>query len=428
MSKQDGYSSRTAVDLERKYNFGKTFAEVYDLVSEAQRAAQEAQNAFDGLNQEQIFNLLTNFGESQGIYRDDNGDVYVNASYIKGGTIKGDSVKVEAATITGQLVATQIDTKDLKVLAANITGTLTAGQIDTTNLKVSAANITGKLDASIIDTTYLFVDAANITGILSADHIDTDSLSVDAANITGLLTADQIDTDELYVDAANITGTLVAGSLIGGEVALLTAAEQQAGGIDITGSNSSTYAIEMYSNAALRLAAYGSYAAVWIEAGGAAAIGIQTIGSLGYNMTFNRSIMPTGSACYVGRPSYAWDGAYLATDPVITSDRNKKKNIVYGLDRMDGFFDDLMPGKYKLVDGTSGRDHFGFVAQDILENLNKHNIPTTEFAGYVADVDKDGKPTYGLRYGEFIALLVDQVQKLKARVANLEGNKHGQKA
>lgn len=148
MSKQDGYSSRTAADLERKYNFGKTFAEVYDLVSEAQRAAQEAQNAFDGLNQEQIFNLLTNYGESQGIYRDDNGDVYVNASYIKGGTISGDHVKVEAATITGQLVATQIDTKDLKVLAANITGQLTAGQIDATNLKVSAANITGKLSAS----------------------------------------------------------------------------------------------------------------------------------------------------------------------------------------------------------------------------------------------------------------------------------------
>ena len=145
MSKQDGYSSRTAVDLERKYNFGRTFAEVYGLISDAQRAAQEAKNAFDGLSHEQIFNLLTNYGEWQGIYRDDNGDVYVNASFIKGGTIKGDYVQVEAATITGQLVATQIDTKDLKVLAANITGTLTAGQIDTTNLKVSAANVTGKL-------------------------------------------------------------------------------------------------------------------------------------------------------------------------------------------------------------------------------------------------------------------------------------------
>jgi uncharacterized protein YukE len=103
MSKQDGYSSRTAVDLERKYNFGRAFAEVYGLISDAQRTAQEAQNAFDGLNHDQIFNLLTDYGKQQGIYRDDNGDVYVNASYIKGGKILANNVEVEAAAITGSL-------------------------------------------------------------------------------------------------------------------------------------------------------------------------------------------------------------------------------------------------------------------------------------------------------------------------------------
>lgn len=171
MSKQDGYASRTAADLERKYNFGQTFAEVYGLISDAQTAANEAQTAVEGLDSEEIFNRLTNYGEHQGIYRGDDGGVYINASFIKSGTITGDSVKVEAATITGQLVATQIDTKDLKVLAANITGTLTAGQIDTTFLTVSAANITGTFTAKQIDATDLKVNAANITGTLVANRI-----------------------------------------------------------------------------------------------------------------------------------------------------------------------------------------------------------------------------------------------------------------
>jgi len=200
MSKQDGYSSRTAVDLERKYNFGKTFAEVYNLVSDAQRAAQEAQKAYDNLTQDEVFNLLTDFGKSQGVYRGEDDNVYINASYIKSGKLAAEyidatNLKVAAANVTGQLVATQIDAKDLKVLAANVTGTLTAGQIDTTNLQVSAANVTGKLTAAQIDATNLSVAAANVTGMLTASQIDTTNLSVAAANISGRLTFNKLPTD-----------------------------------------------------------------------------------------------------------------------------------------------------------------------------------------------------------------------------------------
>ena len=106
-----------------------------------------------------------------------------------------------------------------------------------------------------------------------------------------------------------------------------------------------------------------------------------------------------------------------------TSDRNKKKDITYGLDKMDGFFDGLLPSEYRMKNGTSGRKHFGFVAQDIKDNLDKHGIATADFGGYVADQDANGNPIYALRYSEFIALLVDQVQKLKARVARMEGKK-----
>lgn len=99
-SKQDRTATRTATDLERKYNFGETFAEFAGLASEAQKAAEEAQKAaeeankaFEGLDQDAIFNLLTNNGEIKGIYRHD-GQIYINANYLATGIIKSENGKL----------------------------------------------------------------------------------------------------------------------------------------------------------------------------------------------------------------------------------------------------------------------------------------------------------------------------------------------
>lgn len=95
MSKQDRTAPRTAADLESKYNFGKTFAEMMGLAEDAGKAADEArtaadaaQNVVNGLDQDKIFNLLTNNGANQGIFRDENGEIYINASYLASGVIR----------------------------------------------------------------------------------------------------------------------------------------------------------------------------------------------------------------------------------------------------------------------------------------------------------------------------------------------------
>ena len=96
MSKQDRQGVRTASDLERKYNFGRSFAEVYGLVDEAKKAAEEAEEAAQKidskLSPEEIFNLLTDYGKSEAIYRE-NGEIYINASFIKTGFISSDLIK-----------------------------------------------------------------------------------------------------------------------------------------------------------------------------------------------------------------------------------------------------------------------------------------------------------------------------------------------
>jgi len=104
MSKQDRQGARTPADLVRRYNFGQSFAEAMGLANSAKadaRSAKEtalealrkAEAAGEAPTQEEIFNILTNNGTVQGIYRDDKGDIYINASYIKSGTLVADILK-----------------------------------------------------------------------------------------------------------------------------------------------------------------------------------------------------------------------------------------------------------------------------------------------------------------------------------------------
>lgn len=87
-SKQDRQGARTPADLERKYNFGKTFEEVYGIAKSAQKSASEATVSVDkldnSLNQEEIFKRLTtndNGEKMQGVFMED-GEMYINAKYI----------------------------------------------------------------------------------------------------------------------------------------------------------------------------------------------------------------------------------------------------------------------------------------------------------------------------------------------------------
>lgn len=99
MSKQDRQGVRTAADVERKYNFGKSFSEVMGIAEEAKRIAQEAESNQVDLTSEQVFNLLTNNGQLQGLYRGDDGELYVNATYIKSGTLSADLIDGSKLTI-----------------------------------------------------------------------------------------------------------------------------------------------------------------------------------------------------------------------------------------------------------------------------------------------------------------------------------------
>ena len=111
---------------------------------------------------------------------------------------------------------------------------------------------------------------------------------------------------------------------------------------------------------------------------------------------------------------HLWGTWYLYADTPISSDSNKKNSIEDLSAKYTVFFDKLRPVRYKYNDGTSDRYHTGFIAQDIETALMESEIDSTEFAGFVRTKDDE----CFLRYTEFIALAVNEIQLLKKQ--NLE--------
>ena len=115
---------------------------------------------------------------------------------------------------------------------------------------------------------------------------------------------------------------------------------------------------------------------------------------------------------------------YTDSGTVDGSDRNIKKDIEALPDVYGEVFDSLAPVRYKYKNGTSDRYHTGFIAQDVLDAVESAGLTSKDFAAYCAWEKADGESTSGLRYDELIALCVNEIQKLKKRVAELEKEKN----
>lgn len=135
------------------------------------------------------------------------------------------------------------------------------------------------------------------------------------------------------------------------------------------------------------------------------------------------ALRPDGNnSVSLGNSSNAWTNVYADTGPWSGSDRNEKTDISYDNDTYLEIFDKLQPATYKRIDGTSGRTHFGFIAQDVEEAIHDAGMTTQDYA-CIAKFEKEDSEGYGyaLRYEEFIALAVLKIKKLEARIAALEG-------
>ena len=111
----------------------------------------------------------------------------------------------------------------------------------------------------------------------------------------------------------------------------------------------------------------------------------------------------------------------------ITSDLNKKNSIENLSQKYSSLFDKLRPVRFKYNDGTSNRYHSGFIAQEVRDAVKDAELNDDEFAAYIEveewDKEEDNpKKSAYLRYSEFIALCVYEIQKLKQELKEIKGN------
>jgi hypothetical protein len=127
----------------------------------------------------------------------------------------------------------------------------------------------------------------------------------------------------------------------------------------------------------------------------------------------------------LGASNYRWDDIYATNGTIQTSDANDKSNIANS-DLGLSFVSQLTPRKYKFIDGNSNRTHYGLIAQEVENVLDENNIDSSDFAGFIkAEVKntKDvgtGEYKLGLRYSEFISILIKSIQELEERIKQLE--------
>ncbi len=145
--------------------------------------------------------------------------------------------------------------------------------------------------------------------------------------------------------------------------------------------------------------------------------------------------------CYLGQSGKRWKSIYCATSTISTSDERLKEDIRNLDDDLTyGFIMGLEPISYKLVDGDSGRTHYGMSAQAVERLMEDMGMSSLDFAGFIKSTKKeysgsepdgemaegdesvraiDGEFDYGLRYEEFIAPLIKVVQMQGQTLRNL---------
>lgn len=180
--------------------------------------------------------------------------------------------------------------------------------------------------------------------------------------------------------------------------------DQSSGSITVNSAEISTILTEMI----------GSYGNLDLYSGGGYGV---VVGQNGY---FRPS---SDDSVSLGSPNYKWDKIYCTSSTISTSDIREKKNIEdiseeQAIDIIDG----LIPKWYQFINGKSGRTHSGLIAQDVELLLQSLGIDNKDFAALcISDDEKsEGSKIYGLRYEEFLAIIIKYCQSLRKENESLK--------
>ena len=357
-----------------------------------------------------VFNALTHGGEMYGCFTAQDGKLYINADYINAGTLSSD------LTFTGKIVAQN----------ALITGGTIGGcSINDGKLVVPAANITGYLSAPQI---YSYIDEATdakaqiyySNGYFYIKANNANDNTYDAEAGVNIYLGGRSAYTELYSHQTDESGNEYNTSVFCGKTGNIdiTASRDidiKAPKVKISGITAFSSEVDFNLTDALyfkqegsltrgRIAFRPEYAALAIETDYDGA----NWAAMLLNASTSRNNIFMGSWEFSnGEPSYG-------------SDRNIKTDIEDISDKYSAYFDNLRVKTFKYLKGNSGRTHTGLVAQDAYDALSPAGLTSQDFAGVCVRNEGTEQELWTIRSGEFVALCIHEIQKLKKAFAELK--------
>lgn len=303
---------------------------------------------------------------------------------------------------------TQLDTtaKGLQVSVSNLDGAITNIKTDVNGIR---ATVSSKIDATQAQSIFDQSAEGFTLGASSGENGTIFTLNYNGVQVASTGTVD------LYVDAVNIYGTLTATEIEGDKITVRNDAGRRCGYIYTEYASTADYKMTLESKAMELNATSGN---LYLS-------GNNGRSALNFDYDFidcRGDFAPNADNRYnLGAPNFVWSTIYCSTNELNGSDRNIKNSIEALPEKYVRMFDLVEPKRYKLNNGTSGRFHAGFIAQEVEAAMQKCGITSQEFAGWAAAKRKDGSETYFLRYSEFIPVLWAKVREQEERLKRLEG-------
>lgn len=192
MSKQDRQGVRLPADVERKWNFKSRFDSAMGAAAEAK---EEVEKLDEAMTQTEIFNRLTNYGKAQGFFMDEDGQLFVNASYLVTGILKSQDNKtfyldLVKGVLRGQFEEFSIGGKSVEQIAS-----------DASNKAQKYADQAAKDAVNAQTQTDVFNKLTN-NGTAQGIYYKNGQLYINASYlVAGILQT--LDSSTFYLDLAN---------------------------------------------------------------------------------------------------------------------------------------------------------------------------------------------------------------------------------
>ena len=327
-----------------------------------------------------------------------------------------DNIAARVETAEGDISSLEVTVGGLKSTVQSQNGNISALTQTVNGFEARVENAEGDISTLTQTVDSISATVSDHTGSISALAIKVNEISASVGDgVTSAELALTIGTDGVARISANADEIALTGNKVSITSNYFTLTK--------TGGLTCQYAT--LNEAKVTSVASGSTVTIdqgyiSIKNGGAFLnIGAATT-SMGQTRGYIRGGTSTGNGIYFFEDGLYLNGNAYANAPIATtSDASKKNSIISISERYSALFDNLMPRLYKYNDGTSNRVHVGFIAQEVEEAINAAGLTSLDFAGFIKS---DEQEAYFLRYEEFIALCVHEIQSLKKEIGELKNN------